>query len=106
SLAGTLGLSKLIVLYDANGISIDGNIEGWFGDDTARRFEAYGWNVIREVDGHDANAVAAAIAQARANTGGPTLIVCRTIIGKGAPNMAGSEKVHGAPLGKDEIAAT
>lgn len=106
SLAGTLRLSKLVVLYDANGISIDGDIEHWFADDTARRFEAYGWNVVRNVDGHDAAAVAGAIAAARQATGGPTLIECRTVIGKGSPNMAGTEKVHGAPLGKDEIAAT
>src|SRR5690554_2914593 len=108
SLAGTLGLSKLIVLYDDNGISIDGQIQHWFGDDTPKRFEAYGWNVIRAVDGHDADAVDRVIAQAqesaRANKG-PTLICCRTIIGKGAPNAAGSEKVHGAPLGDQEIAA-
>jgi transketolase len=109
SLAGTLKLSKLIVLYDDNGISIDGKVEAWFGDDTAKRFEAYGWNVIRSVDGHDADAVDAAIRQARGNAashGGPTLILCRTVIGKGAPNVAGTDKVHGAPLGKDEIAAT
>ncbi|ANN79359.1 transketolase [Bordetella flabilis] len=109
SLAGTLKLSKLIVLYDDNGISIDGKVEAWFGDDTARRFEAYGWNVIRGVDGHDVDQVDAAIRQARghaASHGGPTLIACRTVIGKGAPNMAGTDKVHGAPLGKDEIAAT
>ncbi|CAM3477232.1 transketolase [Bordetella sputigena] len=109
SLAGTLRLSKLIVLYDDNGISIDGKVEAWFGDDTGKRFEAYGWNVIRGVDGHDVEAVDAAVRQARANAashGGPTLIACRTVIGKGAPNVAGTDKVHGAPLGKDEIAAT
>src|SRR5690606_24550691 len=106
SLAGTLRLSKLIVLYDANGISIDGNIEHWFADDTARRFEAYGWNVVRNIDGHNADAVAAAIAEARKAQGGPTLIECRTIIGKGSPTMAGTEKVHGAPLGKEEVQAT
>jgi transketolase len=109
SLAGTLKLSKLIVLYDDNGISIDGKVEAWFGDDTAKRFEAYGWNVIRGVDGHDVQQVDAAIRQARghaASHGGPTLIACRTVIGKGAPNMGGTDKVHGAPLGKDEIAAT
>jgi transketolase len=108
SLAGVLKLSKLVVLYDDNGISIDGKVENWFGDDTARRFEAYGWNVVRGVDGHDAAAVSAAIAQARANAashGGPTLILCRTVIGKGAPTMQGTDKVHGAPLGKEEIAA-
>ena len=109
SLAGTLKLSKLIVFYDDNGISIDGPVEGWFGDDTPQRFESYGWNVIPQVDGHDIAAVDAAIAQAQeyaAQGSGPTIICCRTIIGKGAPNAAGSEKVHGAPLGGDEITAT
>ncbi|MFA5521521.1 MAG: transketolase [Castellaniella sp.] len=108
SLAGTLGLSRLIVFYDDNGISIDGRVDAWFGDDTGARFEAYGWNVIRDVDGHDIAAVDAAIVQAKAMAragGGPTLICCRTVIGKGAPNAAGSEKVHGAPLGADEIRA-
>jgi transketolase len=109
SLAGVLKLSKLVVLYDDNGISIDGKVENWFHDDTAKRFEAYGWNVVRGVDGHDSAAVNAAITQARGNAAkhqGPTLIVCRTVIGKGAPTMGGTDKVHGAPLGKDEIAAT
>ncbi|CAK7037365.1 transketolase [Kerstersia gyiorum] len=109
SLAGTLRLSKLIALYDDNGISIDGKVEHWFADDTAKRFESYGWNVIRAVDGHDVDAVDAALAQARRNAeagAGPTLIICRTVIGKGSPKLAGSEKVHGAPLGADEIAAT
>jgi transketolase len=106
SLAGTLKLSKLVVLYDDNGISIDGKVENWFRDDTALRFEGYGWNVIRGVDGHDAQAVDDALAQARRNAGGPTLIVCRTVIGQGAPHVAGTDKVHGAPLGKDEVAAT
>lgn len=106
SLAGTLKLSKLVVLYDDNGISIDGHVEHWFGDDTAKRFEGYGWNVIRNIDGHDVAAVDAAIKQARAQSEKPTLIVCRTVIGKGSPNMAGTHNVHGAPLGKDEIAAT
>jgi len=106
SLAGTLKLSKLVVLYDDNGISIDGHVEHWFGDDTAKRFEGYGWNVIRGVDGHDVAAVDAAIAQARAQSEKPTLIICRTVIGKGAPTMAGTHNVHGAPLGTDEIAAT
>jgi transketolase len=110
SLAGTLGLSKLIVFYDDNGISIDGPVEHWFGDDTAKRFQSYGWNVIAGVDGHDIDAVDAAIQQAKqhaAQTGsGPTIICCRTVIGKGAPNAAGTEKVHGAPLGADEIKAT
>lgn len=109
SLAGTLKLSKLIVFYDDNGISIDGRVEHWFGDDTPKRFESYGWNVLRGVDGHDSVALDAAILQAKALAGqgkGPTLICCRTVIGKGAPNAAGTEKVHGAPLGKEEVAAT
>lgn len=109
SLAGTLKLSKLIVFYDDNGISIDGRVENWFGDDTPKRFESYGWNVVRDVDGHDVAAVDAAIVQAKqfATQGqGPTLICCRTVIGKGAPHAAGTEKVHGAPLGADEIQAT
>src|SRR5699024_1135633 len=108
SLAGTLRLSKLIVLYDDNGISIDGQVQHWFADDTAKRFEGYGWNVIRNVDGHDVDAVDQAIGQARklaVKNQGPTLICCRTVIGKGAPTAAGSEKVHGAPLGADEINA-
>ncbi|MCB5364590.1 transketolase [Pusillimonas sp. CC-YST705] len=109
SLAGTLKLSRLIVLYDDNGISIDGKVEHWFGDDTPKRFESYGWNVLRDIDGHDANAVDQAIAQAKAlaeEGKGPTLICCRTVIGKGSPGMAGTEKVHGAPLGAKEIEAT
>ncbi|SAI65681.1 transketolase [Bordetella ansorpii] len=106
SLAGTLKLSKLVVLYDDNGISIDGHVEHWFADDTAKRFESYGWNVVRGVDGHDVDAVDAAIKQARAQSAKPTLVVCRTVIGKGSPNKAGTHDVHGAPLGKDEIAAT
>src|SRR5699024_7478726 len=109
SLAGTLGLSKLIVLYDDNGISIDGEVQHWFADDTPARFEAYGWQVIRDVDGHDVTAVDHAIQQAKtqAQEGRkPTLICCRTVIGKGAPNLAGSEKVHGAPLGDEEIQAS
>jgi len=109
SLAGTLRLGKLVVMYDDNGISIDGNVEHWFKDDTARRFEAYGWNVVRDVDGHDTSAVSAALEQAKAlgqTQQRPTLIVCKTVIGQGAPTMAGTEKVHGAPLGEAEIAAT
>lgn len=109
SLAGTLKLSKLIVLYDDNGISIDGQVQPWFSDDTPARFRSYGWNVIPGVDGHDADAVNAAISQAKAlatENGGPTLICCRTVIGKGSPNLAGSEKSHGAPLGDAEIALT
>ncbi len=105
SLAGTLRLSKLVVLYDDNGISIDGHVEGWFQDDTPQRFEAYGWNVIPAVDGHNVDAVDAALAQAR-HSDKPTLICCKTVIGKGAPNMQGSDKVHGAALGDKEIAAT
>ncbi|GAA4025407.1 transketolase [Actimicrobium antarcticum] len=104
SLAGVLRLSKLIVLYDDNGISIDGNVAGWFGDDTPKRFEAYGWNVIPAIDGHNVAAVAAAIAAAK-TADRPTLICCKTIIGKGSPNLQGSDKVHGAALGDKEIAA-
>ncbi|WP_116368388.1 transketolase [Parahaliea mediterranea] len=106
SLAGTLGLGKLIAFYDDNGISIDGEVEGWFTDDTPKRFESYGWQVIPAVDGHDSGAVKAAIEAARAEGGKPTLICCRTVIGKGAPNKEGTEACHGAPLGDDEIAAT
>jgi transketolase len=105
SLAGTLGLGKLIAFYDDNGISIDGEVEGWFTDDTVKRFEAYNWHVIADVDGHDANAVKAAVEAARAETDKPTLIICKTIIGFGAPNKQGTESCHGAPLGADEIAA-
>ncbi|UVA78965.1 transketolase [Pandoraea commovens] len=105
SLAGTLRLNKLIALYDDNGISIDGDVEYWFADDTPKRFEAYGWNVIRGIDGHNADAVDAAIAQAK-KSDRPTLICCKTLIGKGAPNKEGGHDVHGAPLGADEIAAT
>jgi len=105
SLAGALRLNKLVVLYDDNGISIDGKVEGWFLDDTPKRFEAYNWNVIRDVDGHNVAAVEAAIAQAK-KSDKPTLICCKTIIGKGAPNMEGTDKVHGAPLGDKELAAT
>ena len=105
SLAGTLKLGKLIVCYDDNGISIDGETEGWFTDDTAKRFDAYGWQVISEVDGHDADAVDAAIREAVADTERPTLICCKTVIGFGAPNKQGTASTHGAPLGDDEIAA-
>ncbi|WP_176754953.1 transketolase [Pseudidiomarina indica] len=105
SLAGTLGLGKLIAFYDDNGISIDGDVEGWFTDNTVQRFEAYRWHVIDQVDGHDAAAVKAAIEAAQAVTDRPTLIVCKTIIGFGSPNKQGSESCHGAPLGIDEIAA-
>jgi transketolase len=106
SLAGTLGLGKLIAFYDDNGISIDGEVAGWFTDDTPARFRAYGWQVIGEVDGHNAAAIKAAIATARGQTDKPTLICCKTIIGKGAPNKQGSESCHGSPLGEDEVAAT
>ena len=105
SLAGTLKLNKLIALYDDNGISIDGHVEYWFADDTPKRFEAYGWNVIRNVDGHNVDAVDAAIAQAK-QADKPTLICCKTVIGKGAPTKAGGHDAHGAPLGAQEIAAT
>jgi len=104
SLAGTLGLNRLIALYDDNGISIDGKVEGWFTDDTPARFEAYGWNVIAAVDGHDVAAVDAAIAEAKLSSK-PTLICCKTIIGKGSPNLQGGDKVHGAALGDKEVAA-
>ena len=106
SLAGTLGLGKLIALYDDNGISIDGKTAGWFTDDTPQRFEAYGWQVISAVDGHDVDAVDAAIKAALADTRRPTLICCKTVIGKGAPTRAGTAKAHGEALGKEEIAAT
>ena len=104
SLAGTLKLGKLICLYDDNNISIDGEVDAWFTDDTAKRFDAYGWQVIADVDGHDAAAIGAAIAQATADTDRPTLICCKTTIGFGAPNKAGTASAHGAPLGDDEIA--
>ncbi|MFA5940149.1 MAG: transketolase [Sinimarinibacterium sp.] len=103
SLAGTLGLNKLVVFYDDNSISIDGEVEGWFRDDTPARFEAYGWQVVRNVDGHNANEVKKAIETARASTDKPTLICCKTIIGFGAPTLQGKEKCHGAPLGEAEI---
>jgi transketolase len=106
SLAGVLGLAKLIALYDDNGISIDGKVQGWFRDDTPKRFAAYGWNVIAEVDGHDSSAVGAAIERARASPARPTLICCKTVIGKGAPTRAGTAKAHGEALGEGEIAAT
>lgn len=104
SLAGTLGLGKLIAFYDDNGISIDGEVQGWFTDDTAKRFEAYGWHVIPNVDGHDSEQIRAAIEMAKANEDRPTLICCKTIIGFGSPNKQGKESCHGAPLGDDEIA--
>ncbi len=103
SLAGTLGLGKLIAIYDDNGISIDGEVEGWFTDDTPKRFESYGWHVIKAVDGHDADAIKAAIEAAKAETGKPTLICARTTIGFGSPNKGGKESSHGAPLGDEEI---
>ena len=110
SFAGTMRLSKLIALYDDNGISIDGHVEGWFTDDTPKRFESYGWNVIANVDGHDADAVNAAIAQARAQAydpkGRPTMICCDTVIGQGSPNKAGTHDVHGSALGAAEVQAT
>lgn len=106
SLAGTLGLGKLIAFYDDNGISIDGEVEGWFNDDTPKRFESYGWHVIPAIDGHDPDAIFAAIEAAKANTDQPTLICCKTIIGFGSPNKEGKEDCHGAPLGDDEIALT
>ena len=105
SLAGTLGLGKLIAIYDDNRISIDGDVEGWFTDDTAARFEAYGWHVVRDVDGHDSDAIGAAIDAAVAETGRPSLVCCKTVIGFGSPNKAGTAATHGAPLGDDEVAA-
>ena len=106
SLAGTLGLGKLIAFYDDNGISIDGEVEAWFTDNTPARFESYGWQVIPSIDGHNADAIAGAIDSALTDTDRPTLICCKTIIGKGAPNKQGTESCHGAPLGGDEVAAT
>ncbi len=106
SLAGTLGLGKLIAFWDENGISIDGEVRGWFTEDTAARFEAYGWLVIRDVDGHDPAEIRQAIETAKAESERPTLICCRTVIGFGSPNKQGTEATHGAPLGPEEIAAT
>ena len=106
SLAGTLGLGKLIAVYDDNGISIDGEVEGWFTDNTPQRFESYGWHVIPAVDGHDPQAILAALEAAKAETTRPTLVCCRTIIGKGSPNKQGTESCHGAALGEEEVALT
>ena len=106
SLAGTLGLGKLIGVYDENNVSIDGMIEGWFTDDTPARFRAYGWHVVEDVDGHDPDAVIAALEAARAETSRPSLICCKTLIGWGAPNKQGTADTHGAPLGPEEVAAT
>jgi len=106
SLAGTLGLHTLIAFYDDNGISIDGHVSGWFADDTPQRFEAYGWHVIPDVDGHDFAQIEHALVEAKTETSRPTLICCKTVIGKGAPNKQGGHDCHGAPLGEKEIAAT
>jgi transketolase len=106
SLAGTLKLSKLVAIYDDNGISIDGHVEHWFNDDTPQRFEAYGWRVIRAVDGHDTEAIEAALAEGCTKDDRPTLVCCKTVIGQGSPNKAGTHDVHGAALGKAEVAAT
>jgi len=106
SLAGTLGLGKLIAFWDDNGISIDGHVEGWFTDDTPKRFEAYGWHVIRDVDGHDSDAINKAIHDAKSVNDKPSMICCKTVIGYGAPNLCGSHDCHGAALGEDEVAAT
>nr|WP_154324680.1 transketolase [Pantoea sp. 201603H] len=106
SLAGTLGLGKLIGFYDHNGISIDGETKGWFTDDTAKRFEAYNWHVVHEIDGHDPQAIEQAIKEAQSVTDKPSLIICRTVIGFGSPNKAGKEEAHGSALGNDEIALT
>ena len=105
SLAGTWGLSKLIAIYDDNGISIDGRVEHWFADDTPARFEAYGWRVIRAVDGHDTVAIEAALREAGDDVGRPTLVCCKTVIGKGSPGKADTHEVHGAALGAAEVAA-
>ena len=106
SLAGTLGLGKLIAFYDDNGISIDGHVEGWFTDDTPKRFEAYGWHVVPNVDGHNPDAIERALQNAKSVTDKPSLICCKTIIGKGAPNKQAGHEVHGAALGPAEVAAT
>jgi transketolase len=106
SLAGTLGVGKLIAFYDDNNISIDGEVEGWFTDDTPKRFEAYGWHVVEDVDGHDPDAIIAAVESARADKDRPSLICCKTVIGYGSPNKSGKEECHGAPLGDEEIALT
>lgn len=106
SLAGTLGLGKLVAFYDDNGISIDGHVEGWFTDDTPKRFEAYGWHVVRDVDGHDAEAIDSAIREARSVNDKPTLICTKTVIGFGAPNLCGTHDCHGAALGEAEVKAT
>ncbi len=106
SLAGTLGLGKLIVFYDDNGISIDGHVTGWFTDDTPKRFEAYGWHVVPNVDGHDSEAIDRAIVAAKAALDRPSIICCKTVIGKGSPNKAGTHDSHGAALGEKEVAAT
>ena len=106
ALAGAWKLNKLVALYDDNGISIDGQVAPWFIDDTPKRFEACGWNVIRAVDGHDADAVSAAIASAKNSADKPTLICCKTSIGKGSPNRANTAKAHGEPLGAEEIKLT
>jgi len=104
SLAGTLGLGKLIVLYDDNGISIDGEVEGWFSDDTPARFRSYGWQVITDIDGHDVDAIKTALQSAKDESDQPTLVCCKTVIGKGSPNKGGTGASHGSPLGADEIA--
>ncbi len=106
SLAGTLGLGKLVAFWDDNGISIDGHVDGWFTDDTPKRFESYGWHVIADVDGHDAAALTAAVEAAKAETGKPTMICCKTTIGYGSPNKSGSHACHGAPLGEEEVKLT
>ena len=106
SLAGVLGLGKLVVLYDDNGISIDGKVQGWFRDDTPKRFAAYGWNVVPDVDGHDSGAIRAAIERACSDASRPTIVCCKTVIGKGAPSRAGTAKAHGEALGEAEVAAT
>ena len=106
SLAGTLGLGKLIVIYDDNGISIDGNVEGWFTEDIPERFKSYGWQVISAVDGHNADDIDKAIKTAKADTDKPSIICCKTIIGKGSPKKEGSASSHGSALGEEEVKNT
>ena len=106
SLAGTLSLNKLIVFYDDNGISIDGNVDGWFTDDTAKRLESYNWNVIRDVDGHSLDSISNSINEAIKSKDKPTLICCKTKIGYGSPNKEGKESSHGSPFGQEETALT
>ena len=104
SLAGTLNLGKLICFYDDNGISIDGEVDAWFAEDVAKRFDAYGWHVIDDIDGHDPEAITNAITLAQAETSKPSILACKTVFGFGSPNKGGTADTHGAPLGDEEIA--